>query len=309
MSEQEALFALLQLQASWKSDRDRDRDRRRNAKMTNLTIGYTGVVSGMMRSMTEVHSSWLQVGHTFPTKKMLLLRIAEYANLFGVRTTIKRSDRFQVMVTAINGEHDLFLVRGSYSQSNGWKITVCVEGSGCIKEPTTPTAIAIAAPPEREDSTALLDPEEIIGDMEEGNADDSEEIDSVADSKKRKHKSPTIKSRWLATLVKLAIAEKPNISNKDMASLLKPYLNDNFLTDSLLQITRISVRAIVFGDPTENVQLLNEFCKSLESLGHGYKIITKTPRKVITKLEEIVLTEHLRKAKRDGEKMKRDQKI
>ena len=119
MSEQEASFALLQLQASWKSDRDRDRDRRRNAKMTNLTIGYTGVVSGMMRSMTEVHSSWLQVGHTFPTKEMLLLRIAEYANLFGVRTTIKRSDRFQVMVTAINGEHDSFLVRGSYSQSNG----------------------------------------------------------------------------------------------------------------------------------------------------------------------------------------------
>jgi len=65
----------------------------------------------------------------------------------------------------------------------------------------------------------------------------------------------------------------------------------------------------VFGDPNENVQLLNEFCKSLESLGHGYEIITKTPREVITKLEEIVLTECLRKAKRDGEKMKTDQKI
>jgi hypothetical protein len=42
MSEQEASFALLQWQASWKSDRDRDR--RRNAEMTNLTINYTGVV-------------------------------------------------------------------------------------------------------------------------------------------------------------------------------------------------------------------------------------------------------------------------
>ena len=146
--------------------------------------------------------------------------------------------------------------------------------------------------------------------MEEGNADDLEDIDSVADTKKCRHKFP-IKLCWLVPLVKFAIAEKPNISNKDkdMVSLLKPYVNDNFLTDSLFQMTRVSVRKIVFGDPNENVQLLNEFYKSLESLGHGDEIITATPREVITKLEEIVLTEHLRKAKRDGEKMKRDQKI
>ena len=115
-----------------------------------------------------------------------------------------------------SNKQDPFSVCGSYSQSNGWKITVYVEGSGRIKEPTTtPTAIAIAAAPEREDITALLDPEEISGDMEEGNADDPEEIDSAADTKKRRHKSP-IKSRWLVPLVKLAIAEKPNISNKDL---------------------------------------------------------------------------------------------
>jgi len=63
-----------------------------------------------MRSMTEEYAYWLQVGHTFPTKEMLLLRIAEEANLFGVRTTIIRSVRFQVMVIAINGEQDPFLV-------------------------------------------------------------------------------------------------------------------------------------------------------------------------------------------------------
>jgi len=172
-------------------------------------------------------------------------------------------------------------------------------------EPTTLTAIAIAASPERE-----LDPEEIFGEMEEDNADDLEDIDSVADTKKCRHKSP-VKSRWLVPLVKFAIAEKPNISNKDkdMVSLLKPYVNDNFLTDSLFQMTRVSVREIVFGDPNENVQLLNEFYKSLESLGHGDEIITATQREVITKLEEIVLTERLQKAKRHGEKTKRDQKI
>ena len=38
MSEQEDSFALLQWQASWKSDSDRDRDMRKNSKMTDLTI-------------------------------------------------------------------------------------------------------------------------------------------------------------------------------------------------------------------------------------------------------------------------------
>ena len=50
-----------------------------------------------------------------------------------------------------------------------------------------------------------LDPEEIFGGMEEGNDDDPEDIDSVADTKKCRHKSP-VKTHWLVPLVKLAIA-------------------------------------------------------------------------------------------------------
>jgi len=83
MSEQEASFALLQWQASWKSDSDRDKNMRKNAEMTDLTIDYTGVVSDIMRTMIEVHASRLQVRHTFPIKEILLLRIVEEANLFG----------------------------------------------------------------------------------------------------------------------------------------------------------------------------------------------------------------------------------
>ena len=40
-------------------------------------------MSDIMRTMIEVRASQLQVGHTFPTKEILLLRIAEEANLFG----------------------------------------------------------------------------------------------------------------------------------------------------------------------------------------------------------------------------------
>jgi hypothetical protein len=49
-----------------------------------------------------------------------------------------------------------------------------------------------------------LDPEEIFGGMEEGNDDDPEDINSVADTKKCRHKSP-VKTHWLVPLVKLAI--------------------------------------------------------------------------------------------------------
>jgi hypothetical protein len=47
----------------------------------------------------------------------------------------------------------------------------------------------------------------------------------------------------------------------------------------------------------------------MESLGHYFEVTTKTPREVIQKLEEIVLSERVKKVKKDGKKMKRDNKI
>jgi hypothetical protein len=47
----------------------------------------------------------------------------------------------------------------------------------------------------------------------------------------------------------------------------------------------------------------------MESLGHYFEITTKMPREVIQKLEEIVLSERVKKVKKNGEKMKRDDKI
>ena len=48
--------------------------------------------------MGEVYNKPLLQGHTFPTKEIVLMRIAEEANLFGVRIGIKRSDHLQVRV-------------------------------------------------------------------------------------------------------------------------------------------------------------------------------------------------------------------
>jgi hypothetical protein len=42
--------------------------------------------------MVEVYNEPFLLGHTFPTKEIVLMRVAEEANLFGVRIGIKRSD-------------------------------------------------------------------------------------------------------------------------------------------------------------------------------------------------------------------------
>ncbi len=69
------------------------------------------------------------------------------------------------------------------------------------------------------------------------------------------------------------------------------------------------VRKLVMRDQSTNIQLLGELGVHLHASGHDFKIITKTLKEVIQKLEKIVLNDWARKAKKDREKMKREQKI
>jgi hypothetical protein len=109
--------------------------------------------------------------------------------------------------------------------------------------------------------------------------------------------------------MKATITERPNILNKEMVTILRPYINNIFITDALLQKTCSDVCALIFRDPNKNVQLLGSLAVHMESLGHYFERKTKTPREVIQKLEEIVLSELAKKVKKDGKKMKRDNKI
>ncbi len=47
----------------------------------------------------------------------------------------------------------------------------------------------------------------------------------------------------------------------------------------------------------------------VEALEHFIKVPTKKQREVIQKLEEIVLSDHVEKAKKGGDQMKREEKI
>ncbi len=65
-------------------------------------------------------------------------------------------------------------------------------------------------------------------------ADQSTEKDKKSKKQKVRQKSP-IKSRWLISIVKAEVSQRPNIPNKELKALLKDYVKDIFLTPSLLQ--------------------------------------------------------------------------
>jgi hypothetical protein len=112
-----------------------------------------------------------------------------------------------------------------------------------------------------------------------------------------------MKSNYLVPLM------KPKISNKELTTILKPYINDVFITNALLQKTCSDVRTLVFEDPSANIQLLSSLAVRMEALGICFNVTTKTQREVIQKLEEIVLSEQVKKANKGGKKMKRGEKI
>ncbi len=84
------------------------------------------------------------------------------------------------------------------------------------------------------------------------------------------------------------------------------YINDIFITGTFLQKTGCDVHTLLFGNPSENVQLLGSLAVHIEALGHYFEMTTKTQRAVIQKMEEIVLSEQVKKAKKAGNKMKRE---
>jgi hypothetical protein len=150
-----------------------------------------------------------------------------------------------------------------------------------------------------------------IFDGVEGNADDSDTEDEDGGPRKlmkARVKSP-MKSKWLVPLVKGALAEKPNISNKALTMLLSPYVVDKFLTHSLINQTKKHLRLHLFGDPALNVTYLPALVSELKAAGHDYQIITKSYASVLQRVEEMVLTQHLALMKVSGVKLLKQDKI
>ncbi len=177
-------------------------------------IEYSGVVDARLWLMLDVEVTPLLKGHTFLTKEILLIQIAEEANFFGCQIAIVWSNNYQVYVQGCAGS--LFQIKAFCSFKLGWKVITIL---------TT------------EATKANDDPaEEIIHNGEEKVADE-DKASLEGDDADRKVKAvcqrTPIKSHWIVPLLLSEIAEKPNISNADMKHVVSAYVKEKFITSSL----------------------------------------------------------------------------
>jgi hypothetical protein len=128
-------------------------------------------------------------GHTFPTKEILLIRIAEEANFCGCQIAIVQSDNYQVYVRGYAGS--LFQIKAFCSIKLGWKVTT-IQTREATKANDDPT-------------------EEIVYDGEEKVVDEDEasleEEDADGGGKAVRQCTP-IKSHWIILLLLKEIVER-----------------------------------------------------------------------------------------------------
>ena len=82
--------------------------------------------------MKDVETNRLEEDHTFATKDILNLHIAEEANLRCIKIKVERSDCTHFIVVGIN-----FYVSGSFSENGGWKANtvLCCDSDDLMKNP------------------------------------------------------------------------------------------------------------------------------------------------------------------------------
>ncbi len=90
-----------------------------------LMSQLTGVLSDKIRLMSQVEESPMQVGHTYPTKEIVLIRIAEEArNLSGCMITISWSCSQRIFASGARDGHT-FCIRVLYTNVHLWKVVEC----------------------------------------------------------------------------------------------------------------------------------------------------------------------------------------
>jgi hypothetical protein len=247
MSAVEAQIAIKEWRVLHKAHTDKTQKEWRALFGSNaaMEFEYSGVVDARLWLISDVEVTPLLKGHTFPTKEILLIQIAEEANYCGCQIAIVRRDNYQVYVWGCAGS--LFKIKAFCSVKLGWKVT------------TIQT---------REATKANDDPaEKIVYDGEEKVANEDkaslEEEDADRKVKAVRQRTP-IKSRWIVPLLLNEIAEKPNMYNADMKHAVSAYVKEKFITSSLLQNARTMARDEIFGDPATNVFFANGLVEKIK---------------------------------------------
>jgi hypothetical protein len=270
-----------------KKRRDAKRNKTKDVPVTVVAVEqYTGVVIDSIRLMSNVADSPMAIDHTYPSKEVALIRIAEEANYSGCQVTIGRSDLMRVQAYGRMGSS--FEVKVVFSDKFGWRVSACnTRLSGVMNADVATKGVTV-----HED-------DDLFG--EEGTADNNADT-SEDDTDTNKSGRTPFKSRWLIPLLKTVIAETPNIKNKHIRLILAPYIKDKFLTASLLQNARTLTRLQVFGYPDDNVQFVHALVTEMQSRNHDVFLVTQNSTQVGKMLDEMILGEEIANRKTNGKK-------
>jgi hypothetical protein len=128
---------------------------------------------------------------------------------------------------------------------------------------------------------------------------------------KEKHLQDRIPNvlQWLVPLIQSIISKRPNVSNRELKGLLKLYVNDIFLTASVLQNTRSDARATVLGNVDKNVQYVDVLVGWLEAAGHDVLVTTHPAKEVQHMLDCFIISEQIKKMEAEGKTMSCEEKI
>ena len=232
----------------WRIERKAYNDKMQRIRRKELRAGgsmgsnHTGHLSPQLRNMATVEREKMTVNDTFPSKEILLIRIAEEANLTGVNISVKRSDDFRFEVVGSNQSQ--FAVVAACSSGKGWRVTACDTRLQVPNTTTTDHATADAFKEDKEDT----DDDGVEGDSDEI-SDDEDGEDEDTPKHQRKYKSliprTPIKARWLLPFINDKIADTPNISNREMRNLSWRMTTDQSSVDVPVEYrTRMEFHAI-----------------------------------------------------------------
>lgn len=269
-------------------------------------VVYRGVTTPFLRTMADVEAQPMCVDHNYPTKEVLLLRIAEEANLYNVEVANVRSCNKRVYYDGRGGAQ--FHVRARSTLDRGWVVKE-------YSRWTVPSRPPFGSTQPGDDD----DEDEVRGNENESNEDsDSEEDDILGEEgdaenttnrKKRRQRRSPIKSKMLVPLLKEAIAARPNMSHKECAQLLHLHVREDFLTAMIVQNAKMQCRFELFGNPTMNAQYTTAMLRESSIRGHKVKGVYKTAEDVMAMLAKIVVQEESdRRQASEGTSMTRDMK-
>ena len=230
---------------------------------------YDGCNLDRLRTMVEVEAHPLMAGHSFSSRDIMYLRVAEEANLRAIVIKINRSNDQHFVATGID-----FYVRATFTDRLGWTVhaAVCREGGDVLK-----------IPPKYRVAEAEL-------------------------STRRSITTP-LKSRMLVPFLLNVVAANPGIPYQYLREVLLPYSRGYAMTDSILQEARELAKKQVFGRAEENVQFAKGVVQELEGLGHHVRILYANRKEVIQSVCAVVLREEVDRLKKLKQTMGRDEQV